>query len=133
MSSVILYFRRIMDKIFALLGCCAICSEFPTFRDNVSVPSSRVKQSKTIRYIFVFAENGVGEEDTHKTWPYQNSKLHRDNSDWLFPSETGVACMVRDSNHHERIALPRKLYLVLSSGINSVPLLYYTNVIHCWK
>jgi len=55
-----------MDKIFALLGCCAtlIRSEFPTFRDNLPVSSSRIKQSQTIRYIFVFAENGVGEELT---------------------------------------------------------------------
>ena len=66
MPSVISGLRRIMDKIFALLGCCAtlISSEFPTFRDNLSVPSPRVKQSKTIRYIFVFAENCVGEELT---------------------------------------------------------------------
>jgi len=55
-----------MNKIFALHGCYAtlIRSELPTFRDNLSVPSSRVKQSKTIRYIFVFAENGVEEELT---------------------------------------------------------------------
>jgi hypothetical protein len=60
-------------------------------------------------------------------------KLHRVNSKWFLSFETGVACAVCDANHHERIALPHKLYLVLSSDINSVPLLYYINVTLCWK
>jgi hypothetical protein len=40
-------FRRDVDEICALLGCYAASSGNPlrTFRDKVSVPSSRVKQS----------------------------------------------------------------------------------------
>jgi hypothetical protein len=38
-------FRRDVDEIYALLGCYAALSgdPLPTFRDNVSVPSTRVK------------------------------------------------------------------------------------------
>jgi hypothetical protein len=45
---VILGFRSDADKICALLGCYAASSDnpLPTFRDNVSFPSSRVKKSK---------------------------------------------------------------------------------------
>ena len=44
----ILGFRRDVDEIFALLGYYAVlCGKcLPTFRDNVSVPSSRVKSNK---------------------------------------------------------------------------------------
>jgi hypothetical protein len=49
--------------------------------------------------------------------------LHHVNSKWFFSFETGFAYAVCDSNHHERIALPRKLHLVLSSDVNSMPLL----------
>jgi hypothetical protein len=47
--SVISGFRRAVDEICALLGCCApsIGSSVSTFRDNLSVRSSRVKTSKT--------------------------------------------------------------------------------------
>jgi hypothetical protein len=43
---VILGFRCDVDEICALLGCYAASSgnPLPTFRDNVSVPSSRVKK-----------------------------------------------------------------------------------------
>jgi hypothetical protein len=43
-------FRRDVDEICALLGYYAAPSgnPSPTFRDNVSVPSSRVKKSKKI-------------------------------------------------------------------------------------
>jgi hypothetical protein len=43
--SVISDFRRDVDEIFALLAYYAASSDnsLPTFRDNVSVPSSRVK------------------------------------------------------------------------------------------
>jgi hypothetical protein len=39
-----------VNEIFALLGCCTagISSYLQTFRDNLSVPSSRVKMSKTV-------------------------------------------------------------------------------------
>jgi len=45
---MILGFRREVDEICALLGYYAECSDnfLPTFRDNLSVPSSRVKNSK---------------------------------------------------------------------------------------
>jgi hypothetical protein len=41
-------FRRDVDEICILLGYYATSSgnPLPTFRDNVSVPSSRVKKSK---------------------------------------------------------------------------------------
>jgi hypothetical protein len=41
-------FRRYVDVICALLGCYAASSgnQLPTFRDNVSFPSSRVKKCK---------------------------------------------------------------------------------------
>jgi hypothetical protein len=46
--SVISGFRRDADEICGLLGYNAASSDnpLPTFRDNVSVPSSRVKKSK---------------------------------------------------------------------------------------
>jgi hypothetical protein len=42
---VILGFRREVDENCVLLGCCAISSgnSLPTFRDNLSVPSFRVR------------------------------------------------------------------------------------------
>jgi hypothetical protein len=45
---VISGFRRDVDEIYALLGYNAASSgnPLPTFRDNISVPSSRVKKSK---------------------------------------------------------------------------------------
>jgi hypothetical protein len=45
--SVISGFHRDVDEICAVLGCYAASSGnlLPTFRDNVSVPSSRVKKS----------------------------------------------------------------------------------------
>jgi hypothetical protein len=45
---VISGFRRHVDKICTLLGYYAASngSFVPTFRDNLSVPSSRVKKSK---------------------------------------------------------------------------------------
>jgi hypothetical protein len=47
-SSVISGLPRDVDEIGALLECYAASSgnPLPTFRDNVSVPSSRVKKSK---------------------------------------------------------------------------------------
>jgi hypothetical protein len=47
-SCVVSGFRRDVDEICALLGCYAASSgnPLPTFRDNVSVPSSRVNKSK---------------------------------------------------------------------------------------
>ena len=38
----------VVDEIFALLECVAasIGTQLPTFRDNLSVPYSRLKQSK---------------------------------------------------------------------------------------
>jgi len=42
---VISGFIRGISEISALLGCYANGSYLPTFRDNLSVPSSRVKQS----------------------------------------------------------------------------------------
>ena len=41
----------------ALLGYCAACSgnSLPTFRDNLSVPSSRVKNPPTFRDNLVFS------------------------------------------------------------------------------
>jgi hypothetical protein len=46
--SMISDFRRDVDEIFALLGYYAVSSgnPLPTFRDNVPVPSSRVKKTK---------------------------------------------------------------------------------------
>jgi hypothetical protein len=46
---------RDVDEICALLGCYAASSgnPLPTFRDNVSVPSSRVKKSKKKKFIIV--------------------------------------------------------------------------------
>jgi hypothetical protein len=43
---VISGFHRDVDEICALLGCYAASNgkSLPTFRDNVSVPSSRVKK-----------------------------------------------------------------------------------------
>jgi len=40
-------------EAFALLGCCAewIGSLLPTFRDNLSVPSARVKQFKSMKHV----------------------------------------------------------------------------------
>jgi hypothetical protein len=51
--SVISGFRRDADEICALLGYKAASrgNFLPTFRDNVSVPSSRVKNSKTPRFL----------------------------------------------------------------------------------
>jgi hypothetical protein len=45
---MISYFRRDIDEICALLGNYAALSgsSVPTFRDNLSVPSSRLKKSK---------------------------------------------------------------------------------------
>jgi len=45
---VISRFRREVDENCALLGCYAASSgnSIPTFRDNLSVPSSRVQESK---------------------------------------------------------------------------------------
>jgi hypothetical protein len=45
MSSEILDIRREVDENWAILVHCAACNgnSFPTFRDNLSVPSSRVK------------------------------------------------------------------------------------------
>jgi hypothetical protein len=53
---LILGFRRDVDEICGLLGCyaasCGSCLQ--TFRDNVSVPSSRVKSpSSSARYVCV--------------------------------------------------------------------------------
>jgi hypothetical protein len=47
-TTIISGFRRDVDEICALLGCYAASNgnPLPTFRDNVSVPSSRVKKSK---------------------------------------------------------------------------------------
>jgi hypothetical protein len=39
-------FHRGVKEIFALLGFYTVENGFPTFQDNVSVTSSRVKQSK---------------------------------------------------------------------------------------
>jgi hypothetical protein len=49
---VISGFRRDVDEICALLGCYAASSgnPLPTSRDNVSVPSSRVKKSGLPRW-----------------------------------------------------------------------------------
>jgi hypothetical protein len=54
---VISGFRRDCDEICALLGNYAALSvnPLPTFRDNVSVPSSRVKKSKK----FLTLEDGT--------------------------------------------------------------------------
>ena len=48
---VIQAFHREGDEICALQGCCAAYSgnSLPTFRDNLSVPSSRVKNPKKRR------------------------------------------------------------------------------------
>jgi len=45
---MILGFRHHVNKIFILPGCYAtkICSKLRMFRDNLSVPSSRVMQFK---------------------------------------------------------------------------------------
>jgi len=50
---VISGFRRDVDGIWALLGCCAAYNDdsLPTFRDNLSIPSSRVKKSKIRPFI----------------------------------------------------------------------------------
>jgi hypothetical protein len=44
------YNIKFVTKSFALLGCYAayFCKRLPTFRDNLSVPSSGVKQSKIL-------------------------------------------------------------------------------------
>ena len=41
--------RLSLNEVFALLLCYAalICSWFPTFQDNLSLPHSKVKQSMT--------------------------------------------------------------------------------------
>ena len=41
-------FHRDVDEIGVLLGCCTAYSgnSAPTFRDNLAIPSSRVKKSK---------------------------------------------------------------------------------------
>jgi hypothetical protein len=53
-------FRRDADEICALLGYNTASSgnPLPTFRDNVSVPSSRVKKSKKSVY-FLTLEDGT--------------------------------------------------------------------------
>jgi hypothetical protein len=55
MLTVISGFRRDVDEIYALLGYYAkSCGNYlPTFRDNVSVPSSRVKKSKKEKVMLV--------------------------------------------------------------------------------
>jgi hypothetical protein len=47
-NCVISGFRRDLDGICSLLGCYAALGGgfIPTFRDNLSVPSTRVKKSK---------------------------------------------------------------------------------------
>jgi hypothetical protein len=47
-AGVISGFRRLVDEICALLGYYAALSgnPLPTFRDNLLIPSSRVKKSK---------------------------------------------------------------------------------------
>jgi hypothetical protein len=55
-------FRHDPDEICALLGCNAASSgnPLPTFRDNVSVPSSRVKKSKkSSLLVFLTLEDGT--------------------------------------------------------------------------
>jgi hypothetical protein len=49
MRVVVSGFRREVDEICALQGNCAACggNTLPTFRDNLSVPTSRVKNPKT--------------------------------------------------------------------------------------
>jgi hypothetical protein len=46
-SDVISGFRRVLNKVFALLAYNAalVCSLLPKFRGSLSLPSSRVKQS----------------------------------------------------------------------------------------
>ena len=43
-------FRSCVNGPFALLGCYTACisTKLPTFRDNLSVPSPRVKESSTV-------------------------------------------------------------------------------------
>jgi hypothetical protein len=52
-------FRRHVDEIYALLGCYAASSgnTLPTFRDHISVLSSRVKKKKSKD--FVTLEDGT--------------------------------------------------------------------------
>jgi len=49
------HFRRGVNEIFALLGChtAQIDRYLRTFRDNLSVPSFRVKQSKESKKLFL--------------------------------------------------------------------------------
>jgi hypothetical protein len=59
---VISGFRRHADEICALLGYYAVSSgnSLPTFRDNVSVSSSRVKKSKKLLFLdFLTLENAT--------------------------------------------------------------------------
>jgi hypothetical protein len=64
---VISGFRRAVDEISALLRCDAALSgsSVPTFRDNLSVPSSRVKKSKPVQNYHSTLRNIPEERITH--------------------------------------------------------------------
>jgi hypothetical protein len=61
---VILGFRSDVDEICVLLGSYAASSgnPLPTFRDNLLVPSSRVKKSNAASLDFLALEDGTAEE-----------------------------------------------------------------------
>ena len=54
-TTVISGFRRVGDEKCVLLGCCAASSgnSLPTFRDNLSVPYSRVKNPTKILRLLI--------------------------------------------------------------------------------
>jgi hypothetical protein len=54
-------FQEIRVKVFALLGCynAYVCTCAPTFRDNILVPFSRVKQSEKNDYLTLESEGNT--------------------------------------------------------------------------
>jgi len=66
-TCVISGFRRDVDEISALLGYYAVYSgnSLPTFRDNLSVPSLRVKKSLTLEDGTDMLSRNVGKELPH--------------------------------------------------------------------
>jgi hypothetical protein len=68
-QSVISDFRRYIDEICALLGCYAASSGnlLPTFRDNVSLRSSRVRKSSWPLKVGPIRCQKPSEKDYHST------------------------------------------------------------------
>jgi hypothetical protein len=91
-------FRRGVNEIFALLEFYAayIASLSPTFRDNLSVPSSRVKQSKTLEESWRWKRQVVPNlwqkkkyQHTLRKIPEERRSSHPFNNRWMIKENLG--------------------------------------------